>query len=192
MNLDGLVISSTLSRVDKRKSICGYKGLWEILYPTYTITINGENFEWHNSAYELGKAFGVTGCLYLHEGTIWTDCARRINGREPYSNHFSNGGWTYKADSLKAFEDVARSIHTKKALKLLDGDLLVAVRDILCDALVPFEYLTVGQYAQEFGGTDIDEMNELWHACLSTRAKLKMSESSIRNYLDKLIEMGVE
>lgn len=69
---------------------------------------------------------------------------------------------------------------------------MFALRAILEDALVGFQYFTQGEFGKEFGYTDIDKCIEVFNACNQTRVKLRLSETKIYELIEKLSEKGIE
>lgn len=97
-----------------------------------------------------------------------------------------------KQDRTANINDVSNKFAQSKACELSDKDMLFALRAILEDALVGFQFYTPGEFGKEFGYTDIDECIEVFNACNQTRVKLRFSETKIHELLEKLSEEGIE
>ncbi len=179
MLYNGIEITSQVIGVGKRKTNDNFKGEWFSLYPKHIVTVNGEDFDFSGSSYDLAVAFGLNqSALYLHDGVIYHDSGygKRNNNKSP----------------AKTFQTLIAQYLARLNVNMTDEDLLFALRYIIQDALVTFENADIGEFADSFGYTDIKECLKVWNACSDTRARLKMSEAKLHEILDKLSEDGIE
>ena len=88
--------------------------------------------------------------------------------------------------------DIHNKFAQSKACELQEEELLFALRAILEDALIGFQFYTPGEFGKEFGYEDIDKCIEVFNACNQTRVKLRFSETKIYKLIEKLSEKGIE
>ena len=171
---EGITISSQFIGIDKRLSTDGHSSIFHILFPKYSVTINNETFEYSQSARYLADAIGAKrGCIY--ETTYKHPTTSKI---------FTN--------IITTINDVHNKFAQSKACELPEEELLFALRAILGDALVGFQFYTPGEFGKEFGYEDIDKCIEVFNACNQTRVKLRLSETKIHELIEKLSEEGIE
>lgn len=198
---EGINISSQFIGIDKRLSNDNYKDDYYILYPKYAITINNETFEYSQSAnflkeamhknFERGKSSVFYEMSYIKpnsgaiETGIYIDIAH--NKRDIFNRNKS-----LISNDIKSIRDLHIVFSAKKESELSDKDMLFALRAILEDALVGFEYFTPGEFGKEFRYEDIDECIRIFNACNQTRVKLRFSETKIHELIEKLSEQGIE
>lgn len=192
-----ITISSQFIGIDKSLDNGGYKSIFHILYPKYAITINNETFEYSQSASYLANAIGVKQG-WIYENTYKHPTTGALKS-EIYidSGHYSRSSAHNAASKIfpnrtTTINDVHNKFAQSKACELPEEELLFALRSILGDALVGFEYFTPGEFGKEFGYTDIDECIRIFNACNQTRVKLRLSETKIYELLEKLSEKGIE
>ena len=194
---EGITISSQFIGVGKRLDNGGYNSIYHILFPKYSVTINNETFEYSQSARCLADAIGVKqGCIYEHT------YKHPITGAYNSEIYIDSGTHTRRTANNVAprifpnrtttINDVSNKFAQSKACELPEEELLFALRAILEDALVGFQFFTPGEFGKEFGYTDIDKCIEVFNACNQTRVKLRLSETKIYEVLDKLSEKGIE
>ena len=194
---EGITISSQFIGIGKRLSNDNYKNDYYILFPKYAITINNETFEYSQSARYLADAIGVKqGCLYdntykhpttgAYNSEIYIDSGTYTRST---ANNVAPRIFTKRTTNIN---DIHNKFAQSKACELPEKELLFALRAILGDALIGFEYFTPGEFGKEFGYTDIDKCIEVFNACNQTRVKLRLSETKIYEVLNKLSEKGIE
>ena len=198
---EGINISSQFIGICKRLSNDNYKNDYYILYPKYAITINNKTFEYSQSAnflkevmhknFERGKSSVFYEMSYIKpnsgaiETGIYIDIAH--NKRDLFSSNKS-----LISNDIKSIRDLHIMFSAKKESELSDKDMLFALRAILEDALVGFQFYTPGEFGKEFGYEDIDKCIEVFNACNKTRVKLRLSETKIHELIEKLSEEGIE
>ena len=198
---EGINISSQFIGIDKRLSKDDYKNDYYILYPKYAITINNKTFEYSQSAnflkeamhknFERGKSSVFYEMSYIKpnsgaiETGIYIDIAH--NKRDLFNSNKS-----LISNDIKSIRDLHIMFSAKKESELSDKDMLFALRAILEDALVGFQFYTPGEFGKEFGYEDIDKCIEVFNACNQTRVKLRLSETKIHELIEKLSEQGIE
>ena len=198
---EGITISSQFIGIGKRLSNDNYKDDYYILYPKYAITINNETFEYSQSAnflkeamhknFERGKSSVFYEMSYIKpnsgaiETGIYIDIAH--NKRDLFNSNKS-----LISNDIKSIRDLHIMFSAKKESELSDKDMLFALRAILEDALVGFQFYTPGEFGKEFGYEDIDKCIEVFNACNKTRVKLRLSETKIHELIEKLSEKGIE
>ena len=194
---EGITISSQFIDIGKRLSIDEYSSIYHILFPKYSVTINNETFKYSQSARYLAYAIGVKqGCIYEHTYKHHTTGALES---EIYIDSGTNTRSTANNVAPRIFpnrttniNDIHNKFAQSKACELPEEELLFALRAILEDALVGFQFFTPGEFGKEFGYEDIDKCIEVFNACNQTRVKLRLSETKIYEVLDKLSEKGIE
>lgn len=188
MEYQGLTITSQLVGIGKRESNDGFKSKYEILFPKYLVTVNGEDFSYSGSAYDLANAFKLkNSALYLRDGNeIYADT------RNGTRNTFNNVKTDRLQPKLEDLQELTASAMGKKELRMGNKAQLFALHCIIQDALMTFENADIGEFADSFGYTDIKECLRIWNACADTRARLKLSESKLYEILEKLSEDGIE
>ena len=198
---EGINISSQFIGICKRLSKDDYKNDYYILYPKYAITINNETFEYSQSAnflkeamhknFERGKSSVFYEMSYVKptSGAIETGIYINIahNKRDLFNSIKS-----LISNDIKSIRDLHIMFSAKKESELSDKDMLFALRAILEDALVGFQFYTPGEFGKEFGYEDIDECIRIFNACNQTRVKLRFSETKIHELIEKLSEKGIE
>ena len=198
---EGINISSQFIGICKRLSNDNYKNDYYVLYPKYAITINNETLEYYQSAnflkevmhknFERGKSSVFYEMSYIKpnsgaiETGIYIDIAH--NKRDLFSSNKS-----LISNDIKSIRDLHIMFSAKKESELSDKDMLFALRAILEDALVGFQFYTPGEFGKEFGYEDIDKCIEVFNACNKTRVKLRLSETKIHELIEKLSEEGIE
>ena len=198
---EGITISSQFIEIGKRLSNDNYKNDYYVLFPKYSVTINNETFEYSQSAnflkevmhknFERGKSSVFYEMSYIKQNSgaieteIYIDIAH--NKRDLFNMNKS-----LISKDIKSIRDLHIVISAKKESELSDKDMLFALRAILEDALVGFQFYTPGEFGKEFGYEDIDKCIEVFNACNQTRVKLRLSETKIHELLDKLSEQGIE
>ena len=198
---EGITISSQFIGIGKFLSNDGYKDDYYILYPKYSVTINNETFEYSQSAnflkeamhkhFERGKSSVFYEMSYIKpssgalETEIYIDIAH--NKRDLFNRNKS-----LISNDIKSIRDLHIMFSAKKESKLSDKDMLFALRAILEDALVGFQFYTPGEFGKEFGYTDIDECIRVFNECNKTRVKLRLSETKIHELIEKLSKRGIE
>ena len=190
-------ISSHFIGIGKRLDDGRYNAIYHILFPKYSVTINNETFEYSQSARYLADAIGVKqGCIYEHTYKHPTTGALKSEiyiDSGPYTRNTANNvASKIFPNRTTNINDIHNKFAQSKACELQEEDLLFALRAILGDALVGFQYFTPGEFGKEFGYTDIDKCIEVFNACNQTRVKLRLSETKIHEVLDKLSEKGIE
>ena len=194
---EGITISSQFIGIGKRLDNGRYNAIYHMLFPKYSVTINNETFEYSQSAGYLADAIGVKqGCLY--ENTY----KHPITGAYNSEIYIDSGTHTRSIANNVAprifpnrttnINDIHNKFAQSKACELPEEELLFALRAILGDALVGFDYFTPGEFGKEFGYEDIDKCIEVFNACNQTRVKLRLSETKIYKILDKLSKKGIE
>ena len=194
---EGITISSQFIGIGKRLSNDNYKNDYYILFPKYAITINNETFEYSQSARYLADAIDVKqGCIYEHTYKHPTTGALKSEiyiDSGPYTRNTANNvAPRIFQNRPTTINDIHNKFAQSKTCKLPEKELLFALRAILGDALIGFEYFTPGEFGKEFGYTDIDKCIEVFNACNQTRVKLRLSETKIYEVLNKLSEKGIE
>ena len=198
---EGITISSQFIGIGKRLSNDNYKNDYYVLYPKYAITINNETFEYSQSAnflkevmhknFERGKSSVFYEMSYIkpNSGAIETGIYINIahNKRDLFNSNKS-----IISNDIKSIRDLHIMFSAKKESELSDRDMLFALRAILEDALVGFQFYTPGEFGKEFGYEDIDKCIEVFNACNKTRVKLRLSETKIYELIEKLSEQGIE
>ena len=198
---EGINISSQFIGIDKFLSKDDYKNDYYILYPKYAITINNKTFEYSQSAnflkeamhknFERGKSSVFYEMSYVKppSGAIETGIYINIahNKRDLFNSNKS-----LISNDIKSIRDLHIMFSAKKESELSDKDMLFALRAILEDALVGFQFYTPGEFGKEFGYEDIDECIRIFNACNQTRVKLRLSETKIHELIEKLSEEGIE
>ena len=198
---EGINISSQFIGIDKRLSNDNYKNDYYVLYPKYAITINNETFEYSQSAnflkeamhknFERGKSSVFYEMSYVKptSGAIETGIYINIahNKRDLFNSNKS-----LISNDIKSIRDLHIMFSAKKESELSDKDMLFALRAILEDALVGFQFYTPGEFGKEFGYEDIDKCIEVFNECNKTRVKLRLSETKIYELIEKLSEEGIE
>ena len=198
---EGITISSQFIGICKRLSNDNYKNDYYVLYPKYAITINNETFEYYQSAnflkevmhknFERGKSSVFYEMSYIKpnsgaiETGIYIDIAH--NKRDLFNSNKS-----FMSNDIKSIRDLHIMFSAKKESELSDRDMLFALRAILEDALIGFQFFTPGEFGKEFGYTDIDECIRVFNACNQTRVKLRLSETKINELLGQLAVKGIE
>ena len=194
---EGINISYQFIGIDKRLSTDGHSSIFHILFPKYSVTINNETFEYSQSARYLADAIGVKrGCIYentyKHPNTgallseIYIDSG-------PYTRSSANNAASkIFPNRITTINDVSNKFAQSKACELTEEELLFALRAILEDALVGFQFYTPGEFGKEFGYEDIDECMRIFNECNQTRVKLRLSETKIHELIEKLSEQGIE
>ena len=194
---EGITISSQFIGIGKRLSTDGHSSIFHILFPKYSVTINNETFEYSQSARYLADAIGVKqGCIYEHTYKHPTTGAYNseiyIDSGHYTRNTANNVAPRIFPNRTTNINDVSNKFAKSKDCELPEKELLFALKAILEDALVGFEYFTPGEFGKEFGYEDIDECIRIFNACNQTRAKLRLSETKIYKLLEKLSEQGIE
>ena len=198
---EGITISSQFIGIGKRLSNDNYKDDYYILYPKYAITINNETFEYSQSAnflkeamhknFERGKSSVFYEMSYIKpkSGAIETGIYINIahNKRDLFNSNKS-----LISNDIKSIRDLHIMFSAKKESELSDKDMLFALRAILEDALVGFQFYTPGEFGKEFGYEDIDKCIEVFNECNQTRVKLRLTETKINELIEKLSEKGIE
>lgn len=185
MNYQGIEISAQVIGVGKQETTDGFKGKWEILYPNYIITCNGEEFEYGDSPHELGEITGIKQCLFLHKDVLYQDCQDKKRRLLNYDNKII-------LPSFKNLKDVNEFILGSTKSELVGDGLLFAFRCIIQDALVKYENADIGEFADNYGYTDIKSTITIYNNCLDVASKLKLPESKLYELLGKLSEDGIE
>lgn len=194
---EGITISSQFIGIGKRLDYDRHNAICHILFPKYSITINNETFEYSQSAGYLADAIGVKqGCIYEHT------YKHPITGAVKIEIYLDTGPYTRRSANSVAskifpnrtttINDVSNKFAQSKESELSDKDMLFALRAILEDALIGFQFYTPGEFGKEFGYTDIDECIRIFNACNQTRVKLRLSETKIYKLIEKLSEKGIE
>ena len=194
---EGINISSQFIGIGKFLSKDDYKDDYYILYPKYAITINNETFEYYQSARYLADAIGVKqGCIYenTYEHHITGALKSEIYiGSGPYTRSSANNAASkIFPNRTTTIQYVSNKFAQSKESELSDKDMLFALRAILEDALVGFQFFTPGEFGKEFGYEDIDKCIEVFNECNKTRVKLRLSETKIHELIEKLSEKGIE
>ena len=194
---EGITISSQFIGIGKRLSTDGHSSIFHILFPKYSVTINNETFEYSQSARYLADAIGVKqGCIYEHTYKHPTTGAYNseiyIDSGHYTRNTANNVAPRIFPNRTTNINDVSNKFAKSKDCELPEKELLFALRAILENALVGFEYFTPGEFGKEFGYEDIDECIRIFNACNQTRAKLRLSETKIYELIEKLSEKGIE
>lgn len=156
-----------------------------------------ETFEYSQSPRYLAYAIGVKqGCIY--ENTYKHPTTGALKS-EIYIDSGTNTRSTANNAASKIFpnrttniNDIHNKFAQSKACELPEEELLFALRAILEDALIGFQFFTPGEFGKEFGYEDIDECIRIFNECNKTRVKLGLSETKIQEVLDKLSEKGIE
>ena len=201
ITFEGITISSQFIGICKRLYNDNYKDDYYVLYPKYAITINNETFEYSQSAnflkevmhknFERGKSSVFYEMSYIkpNSGAIETGIYINIahNKRDLFNSNKS-----IISNDIKSIRDLHIMFSAKKESELSDRDMLFALRAILEDALVGFQFYTPGEFGKEFGYEDIDECIRVFNACNQTRVKLRLSETKINELIEKLSEQGIE
>lgn len=194
---EGITISSQFIGIGKRLSTDGHSSIFHILFPKYSVTINNETFEYSQSARYLADAIGVKqGCIYEHTYKHPTTGAYNseiyIDSGHYTRNTANNVAPRIFPNRTTNINDVSNKFAKSKDCELPEKELLFALRAILENALVGFEYFTPGEFGKEFGYEDIDKCIEVFNACNQTRVKLRFSETKIYELIEKLSEKGIE
>ena len=194
---EGITISSQFIGIGKRLCYDRYNAIYHILFPKYSVTINNETFEYSQSARYLADAIGVKQ-VYIYEHAY----KHPITGAFKSEIYIDSGPYTRSpANNVapKIFpnrttntNDIHNKFAQSKACELPEEELLFALRAILEDALVGFQFYTPGEFGKEFGYEDIDKCIEVFNACNQTRVKLRLSETKIDELIEKLSEKGIE
>lgn len=194
---EGINISSQFIGICKRLSTDGHSSIFHILFPKYSVTINNETFEYFQSARYLADAIGVKrGCIY--ENTYKHHTSGALKGEiyldsGPYTKNTANNVASKIFPSrTTTINDIHNKFAQSKASELPEEELLFALRTILEDALVGFNYFTPGEFGKEFEYEDIDKCIEVFNECNKTRVKLRLSETKIHELIEKLSEEGIE
>lgn len=192
-----ITISSQFIDIGKRLDNGGYNSIYHILFPKYSVTINNETFEYSQSARYLANAIGVKqGCLYENtykHPTTGALLSEIYIDSGPYTrNTAHNAASKIFPNRITTINDVHNKFSQSKASELPEEELLFALRAILEDALVGFQFYTPGEFGKEFGYEDIDECIRVFNACNKTRVKLRLSETKIHELIEKLSEQGIE
>ncbi len=194
---EGITISSQFIGIGKRLDDGRYNAIYHMLFPKYSVTINNETFEYSQSARYLADAISVKqGCIYEHT------YKHPITGALTSEIYIDSGLYTRSLANNVAprifpnrtttINDVSNKFAQSKACELSDKNMLFALRAILEDALVGFQFYTPGEFGKEFGYEDIDKCIEVFNACNQTRVKLRFSETKIYELIEKLSEEGIE
>ena len=194
---EGITISSQFIGIGKRLDDGRYNAIYHMLFPKYSVTINNETFEYSQSARYLDYAIGIKqGYIYEHTYKHPTTGALKSEiyiDSGPYTRNTANNvASKIFPNRTTNINDIHNKFAQSKACELPEEDLLFALRAILGDALVGFQYFTPGEFGKEFGYEDIDKCIEVFNACNQTRVKLRFSETKIYEVLDKLSEKGIE
>ena len=194
---EGITISSQFIGIGKRLSIDEYPSIYHILFPKYSVTINNETFEYSQSARYLAYAIGVKqGCIYEHTYKHPTTGALKSEiylDSGPYTRNTANNvASKIFPKRTTTINDIHNKFAQSKACELTEEELLFALRAILEDALVGFQFFTPGEFGKEFGYTDIDKCIRIFNACNQTRVKLRFSETKIYELIEKLSEKEIE
>ena len=194
---EGITISSQFIGIGKRLDDGIYNAIYHMLFPKYSVTINNETFEYSQSARYLDDAIGLKqGCIYEHTYKHPTTGALKSEiyiDSGPYTRSSANNAASkIFPNKTTTINDVINKFAQSKACELPEEELLFALRAILEDALVGFQFFTPGEFGKEFGYEDIDKCIEVFKACNQTRVKLRLSETKIQEVLDKLSEKGIE
>lgn len=194
---EGITISSQFIGIGKRLDNSGYNAICHILFPKYSVTINNETFEYSQSPKYLADAIGVKQG-WIHEHTYKHPTTGALKS-EIYldSGPYTRGSANNVAPKIfpnrtTSINDVSNKFAQSKACELPEKELLYELRAILEDALIGFQYLTPGEFGEEFGYTDIDKCIEVFNACNQTKVKLRLSETKIYKLIEKLSEKGIE
>ena len=193
----GINISSQFIDIGKRLDNGGYNSIYHILFPKYSVTINNETFEYSQSARYLADAIGVKqGCLYettYKHPTTGALLSEIYIDSGPYTRNTANNvAPRIFQNRTTTINDIHNKFAQSKACELSDKDMFFALRAILEDALVGFQFYTPGEFGKEFGYEDIDKCIEVFNACNQTRVKLRLSETKIYELIEKLSEQGIE
>ena len=194
---EGITISSKFIGIGKRLDDGRYNDIYHILFPKYSVTINNETFEYSQSARYLAYAIGVKqGCIYEHTYKHPTTGALKSEiylDSGPYTRSSANNAASkIFPNRTTTINDVSNKFAQSKACELPEEELLFALRAILEDALIGFQFFTPGEFGKEFGYEDIDECIRIFNACNQTRVKLRFSETKIYELIEKLSEKGIE
>ena len=194
---EGITISSQFIGIGKSLDYGRYNSIYHILFPKYSVTINNETFEYSQSPRYLADTIGVKQG-WLYENTYKHPITGAYNS-EIYIDSGTNTRSTANNVAPRIFpnrtttiNDVSNKFAKSKACELPEEELLFALRAILGDALVGFQFFTPGEFGKEFGYEDIDKCIEVFNACNQTKVKLRLSETKIYEVLDKLSEKGIE
>ena len=194
---EGITISYQFIGIGKRLDNGGHNAIFHILFPKYSVTINNETFEYSQSARYLADAIGVKqGFIYEHTYKHPTTGAYNseiyIDSGTHTRSSANNAASKIFPNRTTTINDVSNKFAKSKACELPEKELLFALRAILEDALVGFQFYTPGEFGKEFGYEDIDECIRIFNACNQTRVKLRFSETKIHELLEKLSEQGIE
>ncbi len=194
---EGITISSQFIGIGKRLDDGRYNAIYHILFPKYSVTINNETFEYSQSARYLADAIGVKQeCIYEHTYKHPTTGALKsesyIDPGLCTRNTANNVAPRIFPNRTTTINDVSNKFAKSKACELPEEELLFALRAILGDALIGFQFYTPGEFGKEFGYEDIDECIRIFNACNQTRVKLRLSETKIYELIEKLSEKGIE
>ena len=194
---EGITISSQFIGIGKRLDDGRYNAIYHILFPKYSVTINNKTFEYSQSARYLAYAIGVKqGCIYEHTYKHPTTGALKSEiylDSGPYTRRSANNAASKIFQNRTTnINDIHNKFAQSKACELPEEELLFALRAILEDALVGFQFFTPGEFGKEFGYTDIDKCIEVFNGCNQTRVKLRLSETKIYKLIEKLSEKGIE
>lgn len=194
---EGITISSQFIGIGKRLDNSGYNSIYHILFPKYSVTINNETFEYSQSASYLAQEIGLKRG-WIYENTYKHPTTGALKS-EIYldSGHYSRSSANNAASKIfsnreTTIIDISNKFQQSKQYELSNKDILFAFRAILEDARVGFDYFTPGEFAKDFGYTDIDECIRVFNTCNQTRVKLRLSETKIHELLDKLSEQGIK
>ena len=194
---EGITISSQFIGIGKRLDDDRYNNIYHMLFPKYSVTINNETFEYSQSPRYLADAIGVKqGCIYEHTYKHPTTGALKseiyIDSGTHTRNTANNVAPRIFPNRPTTIGDVRNKFAQSKDCELPEEELLFALRAILGDALVGFQFFTPGEFGKEFGYEDTDKCIEVFNARNQTRVKLRLSETKIYEVLDKLSEKGIE
>lgn len=184
MNFLNNEITAYFTGIGKRlDTTTGYAKKFDILFPKYTLVVNGQDFSYSGSAISLPNNLRL-----LRDLTgLPKNSAMYLNNNEVY---LQEGRTRRVVTTFTELQAIAFS--NPKVFTLSEEDMLFAFRCIIQDALVPYEFLTVGGIAKEFGYTDVDEAISVYNCCVETLRKLGKTETQLLETLEELSKIGIE
>lgn len=192
MEFEGLTVDS--------KFLCVAPNDWAVV-AKFSIIINGNSFEYSQSPHWLSQQYSKLKGYYSQHGNEWIvaeaktaeSCITKQDGKwiveagnnRRYSIDVTEAHW------IKFFRDLRNLKFT-----LTDEEQLFALRCVLQDALIPFEFSTEEEFIEGMGyeGDYQSVMKgvRVYNQCKDTFFKLRLGDSQIRSLLDKLSEQGIE
>ena len=183
------------------KFLCVAPNDWAVV-PKFAIIINGNSFEYSQSAQWLTKYYykvssGMImpdkGSKYLMQDILKEKSAMLMD-KGDMTCGIKRGNYRTIIDDNPAFTYVINKLSTVP-MKLTDEEHLFALRYVLQDALFSIE-MSEEDFINDFGyGGDYATMKRgisIYNSCRDTYFKLQLGSQQMYDLLDKLYEQGIE